>query len=78
MIPFNKALPYDVIMGDIYVPDCPFCGSTNVLLTMKPEELPTIQGGKKKLLVFPCCRHKLTLLDCDDDYLLTDTVIRRT
>lgn len=76
MIPFNKALPYDVTMGDVYVPDCPFCGKSNILLNMKPKELKLIHEGKKKLLVFPCCYHKLTVLDCDDDYLLTDTIVR--
>jgi hypothetical protein len=47
-----------------------------VLLPLKPRELKTIHEGKKKLLVFPCCGNKLHVLDCDNDYLLTDKVVR--
>lgn len=78
MIPFNQSLPYDLVMGDIYVPECPYCAKDNVLIPLKPKELPAIQAGKKKLLVFPCCGNKLTLLDCDHDYLLTDTIVRKS
>lgn len=77
MIPFEKALPYDVIMGDVYVQQCPFCGVDNVLLPMKPRELKSVHEGKKKLLVFPCCHHRVTVIDSDVDYLLTDTVVRK-
>lgn len=52
MIPFEKAWPYDIIMGDLYVSSCPFCQAENVLLPVKPEELQDIQGGTKRLLVF--------------------------
>ncbi|GBF76469.1 hypothetical protein PA598K_04943 [Paenibacillus sp. 598K] len=78
MIPFERCLPYDQAMGDLFLPECPFCGEEQVLLPMKPLELPEIRDGRKRLLVFPCCRNKVTLLDADNDYLLTDTVIRRT
>ncbi|MNJ76565.1 hypothetical protein D3C77_738740 [compost metagenome] len=64
-------------MGDVYAPKCPFCGQENVLLSMKPGEVQSVREGKKKLLVFPCCKNKLTVLDSDQDYLLTDTNIRR-
>lgn len=77
MIPFEKTWPYEIIMNDLYVQDCPFCGESNVLLPMKPKELADIRDGKKKLLVFPCCRNKVTVLDTDRDYLLTDTVLRK-
>lgn len=77
MIPFEKSLPYDIVMGDVYAPKCPFCGQENVLLPMKPGEVQSVREGKKKLLVFPCCKNKLTVLDSDQDYLLTDTNIRR-
>lgn len=76
MIPFNQTWPYDLVMGDVYVHECPFCSSRNVLLPLKPRELKTIREGKKKLLVFPCCGKKLHVLDCDNDYLLTDKVVR--
>ncbi|WP_261304598.1 hypothetical protein [Paenibacillus andongensis] len=77
MIPFANTWPYDIIMKDIYVAECPFCHSPNVLLPLKINELTSIHEGKKKLLVFPCCHNKLTLVDTDRDYLLADTAIRK-
>ncbi|MFB5677122.1 hypothetical protein ACE3NQ_06015 [Paenibacillus terreus] len=76
MIPFERTWPYDVVMGDVYVQDCPFCGTDHVLLPLKPRELKEIQEGKKKLLVFPCCHSRVTLVDCDGDYLLADVPLR--
>ncbi|MDO7907094.1 hypothetical protein Q5741_11765 [Paenibacillus sp. JX-17] len=76
MIPFENTWPYDVIMGDVYVQECPFCRKEQVLLPMKPRELVEIREGKKKLLVFPCCHHRVTLVDTDDDYLLADSPLR--
>lgn len=76
MIPFANTWPYEIIMKDIYVAECPFCQASNVLLPLKVKELQTIHEGKKKLLVFPCCYNKVTLIDTDKDYLLSDSVIR--
>lgn len=76
MIPFEKTLPYDIIIGDVYVHECPFCQKERVLLPIKPRDILQAREGKKKLLVFPCCHNKVTILDSDQDYLLTDTVIR--
>ncbi|MFD2114482.1 hypothetical protein ACFSTH_15715 [Paenibacillus yanchengensis] len=76
MIPFNKAWTYEIIAKDIYVSSCPFCHTENVLLPLKIEHLKLIQTGQKKLLIFPCCFNKVTLIDADQDYLLTDTVLR--
>lgn len=76
MIPFQNAWPYERIMGDLYVTSCPFCAADNVLLPLKPSELPDIQDGKKRLMVFPCCRNKVTIIDADQDYLLTDGPLR--
>lgn len=76
MIPFEKALPYDILMGDVYVQECPFCKKEHILLPLKPRDIVHAREGKKKLLVFPCCHNKVTILDSDQDYLLTDTVIR--
>lgn len=72
MLPFENAWPYELIMGDIYVASCPFCNAENVLLNLKPSELPDIHDGKKRLLVFPCCHGRVTVIDADQDYLLTD------
>lgn len=77
MIPFEKTWPYERMMDDIYVHECPFCGTSNVLLPLKPEELQLIHEGKKKLLIFPCCHHKVTVVDTDQDYLLTTQKLRR-
>ncbi|RJX41880.1 hypothetical protein D3P09_06860 [Paenibacillus pinisoli] len=76
MIPFQNAWPYERVMGDLYVSSCPFCDTDNVLLPLKPSELPDIQDGKKRLMVFPCCRNKVTIIDADQDYLLTDGPLR--
>ncbi|KAA9008636.1 hypothetical protein F4V43_00450 [Paenibacillus spiritus] len=76
MIPFSHAWPYDILLGDVYVPSCPFCGRENVLLPMKPKELIAIREGKKKLLVFPCCSARPVVVDTDGDYLLFDQAVR--
>ncbi|MNI99129.1 hypothetical protein D3C73_1581330 [compost metagenome] len=55
---------------------CPFCDKENVILPMKPKELQTVREGKKKLLVFPCCKTSLTVIDTDTDYLLFDRAVR--
>ncbi|GIP17165.1 hypothetical protein J40TS1_28070 [Paenibacillus montaniterrae] len=77
MIPFENTLPYDVIMNDYYVQQCPFCNAEHVLLPLKKKEIPDIQSGKKKLLVFPCCYSRLTIVNIDDDYLLADSSVRK-
>ncbi|MBW4080930.1 hypothetical protein [Paenibacillus sp. S150] len=76
MIPFSHTWPYDIISGDMYVQYCPFCDKENVLLPMKPKELRLVHEGKKKLLVFPCCKASLTVIDTDADYLLFDRDVR--
>ncbi|WP_424767128.1 hypothetical protein [Paenibacillus sp. sgz302251] len=76
MIPFERAWPYDIVMGDLYVASCPFCETENVLLPVRPSELQDIRDGMKRLLVFPCCYNKVTILDADQDYLLTDRTLR--
>lgn len=50
MIPFENSWPYDIIMGDIYVQQCPFCDTNNVLLPLKPKELIRIREGKRNYL----------------------------
>jgi hypothetical protein len=77
MIPFSHTLPYDSIRNDMYVNVCPYCSRENVLLPLKKRDLTNIQGGAKRLLVFPCCHSKLVVLDADNDYLLTDQPLRK-
>lgn len=78
MIPFDNTWPYDIIMNDLYVPSCPFCSTDNVLIPIRMKEVAEIQTGKKKLLVFPCCHNKVTIIDMDRDYLLADESLRST
>lgn len=77
MIPFENSWPYDIVMGDIYMPQCPFCNAHNVLLPLKPKELIRIREGKKKLLVLPCCNGSMTIVDNDADYLLASSPLRK-
>lgn len=53
MIPFSHTWPYDIIYGDLYVQNCPFCSKENVLLPLKPKELQLIRDGKKGCWYFP-------------------------
>jgi hypothetical protein len=77
MIPFENTWPYELIMGDVYVSECPFCRTPQVLIPLKKKDLTAIRDGKKKLLVFPCCHQHLTVIDTDRDYLLTNQPLRR-
>ncbi|MBU7314614.1 hypothetical protein [Paenibacillus oleatilyticus] len=77
MIPFENTWPYERIGQDVYVHSCPFCHAANVLLPLKPKDLSELREGVKKLLVFPCCRNKETLVDADQDYLLAGRPLRR-
>ena len=77
MIPFEYTWPYEKIKTDIYVVECPFCHAANVTLPLKIDELQEIHDGKKKLVVFPCCYHKFTVVDTDEDYLLTNVLLRK-
>jgi len=77
MIPFRNSWPYDKIGNDVYVQECPFCRSNNVLLPIKAGDVASLYGGARKLtLVFPCCYNKLRLVDADGDYLLANRPLR--
>lgn len=76
MIPLENTIPYDEMMGDLFVESCPFCKEKNVLISIKPHEIQLIRDGMKRLLVFPCCIHKVTIVDADQDYLLADRAVR--
>ncbi|MBD2861645.1 hypothetical protein [Paenibacillus oceani] len=77
MIPFENTLPYETIQQDVYLIECPYCGERNVLLPLKAEHLETIREGRKRLIVFPCCREQITAVNADRDYLLASRPIRR-
>jgi hypothetical protein len=72
MIPFQNALPYETIQNDLYLNECPFCQAENIIIPIKRKELQAIQEGCKRLLVFPCCHHKITIINADSDYLLAN------
>ena len=77
MIPFERTWPYDIIMKDIYVPSCPFCGKIMYYYRYGRWSSAIFARGKKKLLVFPCCHGRVTIVDADQDYLLADTKLRK-
>ena len=78
MIPFDHCLPYDLVMNDVYVSECPFCNRANVLLPLKPSDVRELRGGvRKRAVLFPCCSTRLQLIDADRDYLLADRPLRR-
>ncbi|WP_270169233.1 hypothetical protein [Paenibacillus sp. SYP-B4298] len=77
MIPFENCIPYERIMNDLYVSSCPSCKQDNVLLPLRPSDLQEIQDGKKRLLVFPCCHYRPTIIDADQDYLLANSRVPR-
>ena len=76
MIPFQNTWPYESMKDDIYVSECPFCQAPNVFIPLKKKDLIAIRGGRKKLLVFPCCYQHVTIIDADHDYLLTNCALR--
>jgi len=77
MIPIRNTLPYDVLMKDVVVQECPFCRASHVRLPLSPEEVKDLYGGAKKItLVFPCCCGTLRIVDADADYLLASRAVR--
>ncbi|WP_010271433.1 hypothetical protein [Paenibacillus senegalensis] len=77
MIPFSHTWPYESIGDDLYVQDCPFCEASHVLLPLKKKHLSHVNTGEKKLLVFPCCFNKVSIIEADGDYLLADRPLRK-
>jgi hypothetical protein len=76
MIPFRNSWPYDIIMNDVYVHECPFCHRSQVLLPLKPSDVKSMYGGARKMtLIFPCCYGSLRLVDADQDYFLASRPI---
>ncbi|MFC5469958.1 hypothetical protein ACFPPD_14585 [Cohnella suwonensis] len=77
MLPLRNCLPYDIVMNDVVAQECPFCRSANVLLPLKPDDVSSMYGGRRKImLVFPCCHGSVRMIDADADYLLANRPIR--
>ncbi|MFC0469613.1 hypothetical protein ACFFHM_03485 [Halalkalibacter kiskunsagensis] len=77
VIPFVNTWPYERLFDDIYIQNCPFCHTDNVLTNMKKSEFKRAQEGIKTVLILPCCNGKLTILEVDQDYFWTDKQLRR-
>ncbi|MFC7372360.1 hypothetical protein ACFQPF_11810 [Fictibacillus iocasae] len=78
MLTFENTWPYEKMMDDIYLQECPFCQKTNVLTSFSEDSLELAKEGIKQLLIMPCCHGKLTILRADDDYFWTDEKLRES
>ncbi|GEL07791.1 hypothetical protein [Salisediminibacterium halotolerans] len=75
-IPFSHTWPYDIQIGDIYVPSCPFCGEDQVRTNLSAEGLARAKEGIKANVHMPCCLETITVLEADDDYFWTSKPLR--
>ncbi|WP_088103967.1 hypothetical protein, partial [Halalkalibacter urbisdiaboli] len=55
VVPFQNTWPYEKQYNDIYLHQCPYCGSDQVLTHMKPRDLNRAKEGIKTILILPCC-----------------------
>ncbi|WP_338082331.1 hypothetical protein [Fictibacillus enclensis] len=76
MLNFEHSWPYEKMMDDIYINECPYCHTSNVLTTFSEDKLNNAKEGIKQLLVMPCCHSKLTILNADEDYFWTEEKLR--
>ncbi|WP_018921840.1 hypothetical protein [Salsuginibacillus kocurii] len=77
LIPFENAWPYERMIEDIYLSECPKCGSEQVLTHMRPEELQHALEGIKTKLILPCCHNHLIIAQADEDYFWTTESLRK-
>ncbi|MDQ0257646.1 hypothetical protein J2S74_005108 [Evansella vedderi] len=75
-IPFDHTWPYEKQMGEIYIAECPYCKSRNVLTHMKEELLEKAKDKVKQRLNMPCCLRTMTILEADEDYFWTNEKLR--
>ncbi|ADH98691.1 hypothetical protein [Salisediminibacterium selenitireducens] len=68
-IPFSHTWPYEIMAGDMYVNECPFCSEANVLLPDGMRKLKRAKESIKTQFHMPCCFGTITALEADDDYL---------
>lgn len=76
MFLFSHSWPYEMIRKDIYIHECPFCHSDNVLTNLKQSSLERAKEGIKTIVVMPCCHNKITILRADDDYFWAEEELR--
>lgn len=77
MIPFENTWPYERVINDIYIQQCPYCNEENVLTSLKNSNLERAKEGIKTILIMPCCNSKMTILEADDDYFWTNEKLRK-
>ncbi|MGO4888937.1 hypothetical protein ACJ2A9_14370 [Anaerobacillus sp. MEB173] len=77
MIPFENTWPYERVVNDIYIDQCPYCEQESILTPMKKSDLERAKEGIKTILIMPCCHHRMTILEADDDYFWTDEKLRK-
>ncbi|WP_022794140.1 hypothetical protein [Marinococcus halotolerans] len=76
-IPFENTWPYDKIGEDIYINECPYCGSRNILTAMKVKDLEWAKEEIKTYINMPCCHKRMHIVFADEDYLWTTEPLRR-
>ncbi|WP_257349590.1 hypothetical protein [Pseudalkalibacillus decolorationis] len=76
MSSFRTTWPYERIMKDIYIQQCPYCDGENILTSLKEEDLDNAKEGIKTYLIMPCCHSKMTILKADEDYFWTTEQLR--
>ncbi|TLS38844.1 hypothetical protein [Pseudalkalibacillus caeni] len=77
MLSFEHTWPYEKMMDDIYIQECPFCKEENVLTPMTKREFSEASEGIKTRLIMPCCHGKMTILNADSDYFWTEEPLRK-
>ncbi|WP_100400107.1 hypothetical protein [Bacillus sp. FJAT-44742] len=77
LIPFENTWPYDKMMEDIYLNECPYCHQHNVLTHMSVEDLERAKEEIKTNMVLPCCHTKMIILKADEDYFWTTDHLRK-
>ncbi|MFC7394296.1 hypothetical protein [Scopulibacillus cellulosilyticus] len=76
MYNFHHTWPYENVMGEIYLNECPFCHKSSVLIHMKKDDFEKALDEVKTHVVLPCCHEKLVILKMDDDYIWSDRPLR--
>ncbi|MBM7646081.1 hypothetical protein JOD45_002306 [Scopulibacillus daqui] len=76
MYNFHHTWPYEKMMGEIYLNECPFCHESSVHIHMKKDDFEKAFEEVKTHVVMPCCHEKLVILKMDDDYIWSDRPLR--
>jgi hypothetical protein len=77
VISFRHSWPYERVMKDIYLNECPYCHSHNVLTSLDEDDMENAFEGIKTALVMPCCHNRMTIVKADEDYLWADELLRK-